>query len=110
MSGTRSTHEWQARANEVDFLRNNGGFYAVSLTLSVDDVRRLRKNLQECLKIAGRFGKNDIEIIAHWGKKAKSAGEKEGWLPAENADQAIAGSVSAVMGRCPSTLRLKCLE
>jgi len=76
--GIRSTHEWRAKADEVDFLRNNGGFYAVSLTLSVDDARRLRKNLQECLKNAHKYGKSEVEIIAHWGKKTKADGENKG--------------------------------
>ena len=46
-------------------------FFAVSLTLSLDNVKTLQKNLRECLKNANKYNRNEIEIIAHWGKEPK---------------------------------------
>ena len=34
-------HNWLARTDEVDFLRNNGGLYAVTVTLDKKKARKL---------------------------------------------------------------------
>ena len=78
MAGPRVTHEWQSKSDEVDFLKNDGGFFAVSLTLSFENARKLRRDIRDCLKNAQKHGKNEIEVIAHWGKKTKASGEKKG--------------------------------
>ena len=76
MAGPTINHEWLGRSNEVDFLKGDGGIFALSLTLSVENVILLRKNLDLCLKNAAKFHQKGIELIAHWGKKTKSSGER----------------------------------
>jgi len=81
MAGPTISHEWQGRSNEVNFLKGDGGIFALSLTLSVENVILLRKNLALCLKNAEKFHQKEIEVIAHWGKKTRSSGErKSGYL------------------------------
>ncbi len=78
MAGPTISHEFRGKSDEVDFLKGEGGFFAVSLTLSLDNVKTLQKNLRECLKNANKYNRNEIEIIAHWGERTKGAGDKKG--------------------------------
>jgi hypothetical protein len=75
MAGPGVSHEWQGKTDEIDFIKNDGGFFAVSLTLSQKNAEHLRTILLACLKNAKKHGKEDIEIIAHWGKRTKAAGD-----------------------------------
>ena len=81
MAGPTINHEWQAKSTEVDFLKNDGGFFAVSLTLSLENALKMHHDIGECLKNARKFKKNEIEVIAHWGRKTKATGDnKRGYL------------------------------
>ena len=73
MAGPTVSHEWQAKSKEVDFLKNKGGFFAVSLTLTLENARKLQNDLRDCLKNARKHNKSEIEVIAHWGHRTKSA-------------------------------------
>ena len=64
-------HTWTARTEEIDFSRNQGGFYAVELTLDRKNADKLQKDIVSCLKTAERFNSNQIQIIAHWGKSTQ---------------------------------------
>ena len=80
MAGLRVTHEWQSKSSEVDFIKNDGGFFAVSLTLSAENALKLQRDIRDCLKNSRKFNKKEIEIIAHWGKRTKSgSGESAGY-------------------------------
>lgn len=67
-------HEWRARTSEIDFLRKEGGFYGVILTLSTDMAKRFCRNIERCVKLAETNRKGEIEIMAHWGKKKAGGG------------------------------------
>ncbi|MBI2165179.1 MAG: hypothetical protein HYU29_02095 [Chloroflexi bacterium] len=68
--GIGPNHQWQARTEEVDFLKNEGGHYAVSLTLDMDNAKKLAKDLTLCMKNAQKNKRKRIQIIAHWGRRS----------------------------------------
>ena len=78
MAGLKISHEWQTKSTEVDFLKNDGGFFAVSLTLSLENALKMQRDIRDCLKNARKFSKSEIEVIAHWGRKTRASGEKKG--------------------------------
>ncbi len=67
-------HEWRARTSEIDFLRTEGGVYGVILTLNTEMAKRFCRNIERSVKLAEANRKDEIEILAHWGKKKAGRG------------------------------------
>lgn len=71
-------HMWEARTKEVDFLKDQGGFFGAQLNLDLDNALKFSKNISDAVKMAKnpKFNKNMIEIHAHWGKKTRYGRKK----------------------------------
>ena len=62
---------WHNHYQTVDFLRRKGGPYAVKLVLTLDNATKLRNDLRDCIKLARKHKRHNIEIDAHFGNKTE---------------------------------------
>ncbi|MBI2166517.1 MAG: hypothetical protein HYU29_08990 [Chloroflexi bacterium] len=68
--GISVARQWQTRTDAVDFIRNEGGYYAVLLRLDTKYADKLAKDLRQCVTNAKKLQRDRIELIAHWGRRS----------------------------------------
>ena len=66
---------WHNHYVRAGFLRRTGGLYGVKLVLTLDNAKKLRNDLRDCMELARKHSRNNIEIDAHFG-----AEQKEGFI------------------------------
>lgn len=64
--------QWKIYVDEYDFLRGKkqGGSIGVTITLDLDNARKLSKNIKMCADRADYRNKKMIELRAHWAHKS----------------------------------------
>jgi len=58
---------WHNRHRAVDILKGKGAIYGVKLVLEVDKAEKLRNDLRDCINLARKYNRNNIEIDARFG-------------------------------------------
>ena len=62
---------WHNHYQVVDFMKTKGGPYGVKLVLTLDNARKLRNDLRDCMKLAKEHGRKHVEVDAHFGRQTQ---------------------------------------